>query len=133
MLVLAGCHQIGTWEDEPQNFQRIFHVAAPQDVVVVHSRFWRSAHWTYEFEYFIHIRQNADFQKRLFTENRLKQLESETDRQGATNYFGERPSWFLPKPLVEYEIWIYADEPRQNFRIFIDRNSGDLFLTDHQV
>jgi hypothetical protein len=133
LLTLTGCHRSGTWEDHPQNFERIFRVSQPKDLFVVHSRFWRSAHGTYEFEYFIQIQRNEDFRKRLFKHNPLKRVEAAADLQRVTDFFSEKPAWFLPKPLPDYEIWMLANDSHSNFKIFIDRATADLFLTDYQV
>ena len=59
-IVIAGCgyFMAGTWEDDPGNWGRAFESTKPPDVAVVHSKYWRSAHWTYEFEYFFEIAPN---------------------------------------------------------------------------
>ncbi len=49
-IFLTGCHESGTWKDDKRNWQRIFRVAKPDDITVVHSWFWRSPHFTYEYE-----------------------------------------------------------------------------------
>jgi hypothetical protein len=43
------------------------------------------------------------------------------------------PSWFAAKPLKEYEIWAYANDPDSNFMVLIDRETGNIFLADYQV
>jgi hypothetical protein len=132
-LCLAGCHEAGTWQDDAKNFQRIFRVSQPKDVTVVHSRFWRSPHWSYEFEYFVQIQRNENFKKRLFEHNKLKEPETEDERKRITDCFQEKPAWFIPKPLDQYEVWIYSDEPGSHFRVFIDRDTGDIFVSDWLV
>ncbi len=49
------------------------------------------------------------------------------------SFFGEAPEWFAPKSVDEYEVWAYADEPKGNFRVFVHKQTGNLFLTDYQV
>ena len=39
----------------------------------------------------------------------------------------------LPNALDEYEAWIFKDKPRGNFCLFIDKISGDIFITDFQI
>ena len=41
-----------------------------------------------------------------------------------------RPAWFAPKPVAEYEVLIYSNAPSSGFRLLIDRKAGDLFLAD---
>jgi hypothetical protein len=130
---LVGCHESGTWKDDSKNWKRIFRASKPADVTVIHSQFWRSPHWTYEFEYFLQVAHNDEFKKTLFHFNKLKQLTTDEEPHNAVDFFGEKPIWFLPKAISNYEIWVYADEPSQHFRIFIDRENGDLFLSDNQI
>jgi hypothetical protein len=102
--------------------------------VVVHSRFWRSPHWTYEFEYFIQIQPNDKFTKSLFDHNKFKEVRltnNETD--SITHFVQDKPAWFLPKPISNYEVWAYSDEPDSRFRLFIDKISKELFLSDNQI
>jgi hypothetical protein len=41
----------------------------------------------------------------------------------------DKPAWFLPKPMAEYDIWV-TDDPNSNFGLFIDRTTGEWFVTD---
>ena len=132
-LCLAGCHAAGTWEDDSKNFERILRVPQPKEVAVVHSRFWRSPHWSYEFEYFIQIQHNDDFRRRLFEHNKLKTPNTDDEHKRITDFFQEKPKWFIPRPLEQYEVWILSDEPGSHFRIFIDRDTGDIFASDWSV
>jgi hypothetical protein len=103
-VFLVGCHESGTWKDDSKNWKRIFHASKPPDVTVIHSLFWRSPHFTYEFEYFLQIQKNDDFKKKLFYYNKLKQLATPTELHDVAAFFEEKPSWFLPKPISDYEI-----------------------------
>ena len=67
----------------------------------------------------------------MFHDSKLRQLEP--DELGKIQFFEQKPAWFTPKPLDRYEIWIYSDDPNSNFRLFIDKDTGNLFLTDFQV
>jgi hypothetical protein len=48
LVLVTGCGYLksGTWEDDPANWERAFRSAKPEDVAVVHSRCWRSPHWS---------------------------------------------------------------------------------------
>jgi hypothetical protein len=131
--LLVGCHEAGTWKDDPRNWKRVFRAPKPDDIAVVHSWFWRSAHFTYEYEYYIQIQKHADLQKRLLTMNPMKQLTLEKDLQEATVWSQHRPTWFVSKPVAQYEVWIYSNAPNSAFRLLIDRESGDMFLSDTQL
>ena len=132
-VLLVGCHESGTWKDDAQNWKRIFRAAKPDDVTVVRSWFWRSPHFTYEYEYYIQIQKNADLQKRLLAMNPMKQLALEKELQEAAAWSQHRPAWFVPKPVAQYDVWVYTNAPPSAFRLLIDRDTGDLFLSDTQL
>lgn len=132
ILVIAVCQlgcgylQSGTWEDDPKNWSRAFRSTKPEDVVVLHSRYFRSPHFTFEFEYYFEIQQNGPLRRQLFTMNKLV-------RAGTIVAFDNAPAWFAPKAADAYDIWKYADEPDSNFRVVIDKSNGNMFLTDYQL
>ncbi len=131
--ILSGCHSSGTWEDDPKNWDRAFRSDKPGDVIVLHSRYWRSPHFTFEFEYFFEIKTHEGLRKQLFTMNRLIMLKGIEASNAFQDVFADRPPWFLPKIENRYEVWIYKDRLRGNFRVFIDKDTGNLFLTDYQA
>jgi hypothetical protein len=135
VLFNAGCGYLtaGTWEDDPGNWNRALRSTKPPDVTVVHSKYWRSPHWTYEFEYFFEIAPNTTLTKQLFAQNKLRQVSGDEAAQSKKNVFGDAPSWFAPKAVTEYEVWVFEDQPDRNFKILIDKKSGVMFLNDHQV
>lgn len=73
------------------------------------------------------------FREQLFSQNRLRKLRDEEIREAPRPCFGECPSWFAPKLLQQYDIWTYADDQHNNFRLLIDKETGTIFLGDHQV
>jgi hypothetical protein len=131
--LLVGCHESGTWKDDGGNWKRIFRVPKPADITVVHSWFWRSPHITYEYEYYIQVQKHADLQKRLLTMNPMKQFTQDGELQKAAAWSQNRPAWFVPKPISHYEFWVYSNAPNSDFRLLIDRETGDLFLSDRQL
>jgi hypothetical protein len=132
-VLLVGCHESGTWKDDARNWKRIFRTSKPDDITVVHSWFWRSPHFTYEYEYYIQIRTHAGLQERLLTMNPMRQLALESELQKAAIWSDHRPTWFAPKPIAQYEVWVYSNAPNSAFRLLIDRETADLFLSDTQL
>lgn len=133
LVLLAGCFSSGSWEDDPGNWERAFQQAKPDNVEVVHSHYWRSAHWTYEFAYSFQIKPSKGLEEKLLSDKGLKQVKpDDADFTRIHDFWGDKPKWFLPKPLDKYEIWIWK-ENSQRFRLFIDRETRELFLTDWQV
>lgn len=133
-LTLSGCgyFMAGTWEDDPGNWKRAFQSTQPLGVNVTHSKYWRSPHWTYEFGYFFEISSNTALREQLFTNNKMQRITGK-DAAEAMTHLLEAPPWFAPKAAIEYEIWKYAEEPRGHFRMFIDKGTGDVFLSDYQL
>lgn len=86
-----------------------------------------------EFEYFFEVECNPALTEQLFTENKLVQLAGEDATTAKGHSFNAPPDWFAPKPVGEYEVWVFEDPAEQNFRAFIDKESCTLFLTDYVV
>jgi hypothetical protein len=130
VLAAAGCRSSGSWEDDPGNWAKAFKSSKPDHVVVVHSRYWRSPHFTLEFESFFHIQANEDLREQLFTANSMHRVDK-PDAETPDEYFSffqEKPAWFLPKPRERYEVWVSG-----GFHVYIDKDNGDLFLQECQV
>ena len=131
----AGCGygMAGTWVDDPGNWSRVFQSTKPPDVTVVHSKYWRSPHWTFEFAYYFEIAPNPKLKEQLFSKNKLRRMIGDEAAKAKANSFGEVPVWFAPKAASEYDIWVFEGEPDRNFRMLIDKTSGVVFLSDYQV
>ena len=130
---MCGYFSSGTWENDSGNWERAFQSAKPNDVRILHSYYWRSPHWSDEFQYFFEIERNDQLKQQLFTKNKLTQLEGSEALAAKTKFFGEAPEWFTPKPIDSYNVWIYEKTPRGNFRVFIDDETGNMFLTDYSI
>ena len=130
----CGYLSAGTWEDDPRNWWRAFGSEKPGYVEVVYSKYWRAPHFTYEFEYFFEIRDTSgEFKKELFSRNSLVKLPPSEAAGARGACFGEPPTWFVPRAAEEYDVWVYRDSPNGNFQVFVDTETGTVFLTDHQV
>jgi hypothetical protein len=134
-VLVAGCGYVrsGKWEDDPRNWGRALKSTQPKDVVVVHSLYWRAPHWSYEAGYLFEIQPNDSLRKQLFTENNLRQLEKLELDENVRPCFGDCPKWFAPRPIENYEVWEYSDDPDSKFRVLIEKNTGKIFLGDYQV
>jgi hypothetical protein len=133
LAVACGYVRSGSWDDDPGNWHKAFRSTKPDDVVVVHSRYWRNPHWSYEAGYTFELAPNAKLREQLFAQNRLVKLEGRAAAEAKELCFQECPAWFAPKSIENYDVWTYADEPNSNFRVLIDKTTGAMFLTDYQV
>ena len=131
----AGCGylQSGTWDDDPDNWSRAFGSTRPDDVVVVRSHYWRAPHWSYEGGDLFELQPNDQLRRQLFGQNRLRTIQNPERDPDARPCVAECPDWFAPKPLTAYDVWTYEDDPTGNFRVFIDKTNGHIFLGDFQI
>jgi hypothetical protein len=134
LLALAGCGYVmsGTWDDDPGNWKRAFHSDPPPGLEVTHSQYWRAPHFTFEFGYHFEVEVSEAVRKELFERNRYVQLTDEEARRAKADGSGNRPAWFTPEPVERYEVWVPEEPLDGNFRLFVDRDSGTLFLADYQ-
>lgn len=127
-LSSCGYFNSGTWEDDTESWNKVFGEDVPKEVEIVHSRFWKSAHWSYEFEVFFELKTTHSFFKNYFINNngvkKVKKLEFQD------HYFQEKPNWFLPKTIENYVIWTNENE---NLKIFVDKKTYHVFYTYFQV
>ena len=127
VLALAGCG--GTWIDDPGNFKRVFDFEKPPEVMVIHSYYWKSPHWTVEYRYYIALKGPRKFGDGLTDPSLMTPTiadESKVDSCG-----DQKPEWFLPKPLSQYDAWIPKTDDR--YRVFRDKGDGTVFVCDQRL
>ena len=131
LLLFSACNESGTWQNDAKNWKRAFGTDAPKGIKVLNSWYWRSPHFTHEFEYFFAVAPHHSFRKQALESGRLIQITASTkqEEEQVRQFFHEKPSWFIPKPLESYDVW-QGKPPQEHFRLFIDRETGELFLTE---
>ncbi len=77
------------------------------------------------------MKKNEDLQKRLLTMNRLQKVTQEKEFQKMISRTGFEPKWFAPMPFARYDVWVFSAATDGNFRLLIDRETGDIFLSDY--
>ena len=88
-------------------------------------------------EYFFEFAPSEKFRKEFTAYPKLQKFEPKTKEEADAilRFFHERPSWFVPRSLDRYEIW--RGDPKDmdwdNFRLFIDRETGAMFFGDYSV
>src|SRR5690606_32549419 len=129
LFMVTGCFfDSGTWDNDEDNWERIFYTEKPDDIVINNSRFWKSSHWTYEYYFFIEIQKNKAFASKIIKENNLRKAAVKED----PDFFGDKPDWFLPQDIDKYELWQEQDK-YENMKLYIDKEKGTIFLTDYQL
>lgn len=116
----------GTWEDDPQNWNRAFNQPQPADIRVVHSKYWKSDHFTDEFAYYFELHASPEW-KDAFLKKRSVQLvppaEARSYRQNMHDDL--TPAWFAPDPVENYEVW---DQPGRFGSVWINKTNGNIFF-----
>lgn len=121
----------GTWDDDPKNWYRAFHEEQPNDIKVVHSKYWRSDHFTFEFIYYFEVEATPEWRNKYFAKLNLRQVSRETARSFRTNNSDdETPGWFAPDPVGRYEVW---DKPGYFGSLWIDKTTGHIFFYDAEL
>jgi hypothetical protein len=127
LLTLVACG--GTWVDDPRSFKRIFDFDKPPDVTVIHSYYWKSPHWTTEYRYYIALAGSRKFADGLTDASLMTRAMPDQVKIDACG--GEKPAWFLPKPLNSYDAWLPKTDAR--YRVFRDEEDGTLFVCDQRL
>jgi len=100
---------------------------------VIHSRYARFPHFTYESEYFFHIQANVALHDQLLKGIDLIHVEDINEEKQFLWHNMKKPAWFLPKPLEEYDLWRCQDRAQCTYTVFIDNDNSDIFITDSQL
>jgi hypothetical protein len=127
---LSGCHKSGVWNESPENWERAFNgQSKPRDVTIYHSYYWRSPHFTYEAGYFFELSAPEKFLQDWIQYQRLVSMIPSSETFGP---YPAQPTWFTPKPMDNYDMWVATNSPNTNFRLFQDRASKRIFVSEAQ-
>jgi hypothetical protein len=119
----------GTWEDDAGNWQRAFQSEVPDDLIVIHSYYWMSDHFTTEYLYYFEIKPSAQWREDFFKKRKLVKIDAATARISNFNA-NSRPAWFLPETVESYDVW---DIKGYSGSVFINKKTGHLFFYGFQV
>lgn len=126
-----GIQHAGNWEDDPKNWYRAFNEEQPAQVKVIHSKYWRSNHFTYEFIYYFEVEATPEWKDKFLANHNLKQVPPTTARSFRTNNGGnDTPNWFAPDPVNRYDVW---DKPDYFGSVWIGKTNGHIFFYDEQL
>lgn len=128
LVGLCGCHRSGKQVDDPSNWKRAFGQSPPKEIEIVHSIYWRTPHFTREDGWTFQNKSSPEFYKKWLAAYKVKHPDA-TELQQLELLKQDKPGWFLPKSMTEYEVWV-IDEHDSNFGLFIDRTTGEWFVTD---
>jgi hypothetical protein len=73
---------------------------------VVHSRYWRSDHFTVEFTYYFEVQAPPEWKDAFLKKHSLALVSPLTARSFRTdNHSDDTPNWFAPDQIDSYDVW----------------------------
>ena len=121
----------GTWEDDPLNWYRAFKERPPAQVKVIHSKYWRSSHFTYEFIYYFEVEASPKWRDEFLKKRGQTQVSPATARSFRTTTSSDMtPNWFAPDPVELYDVW---DRAGDFGSVWINKTNGHIFFYDIQL
>ncbi len=135
LVALSGCgyFRSGTWEEDPKNWERAFGSPKPAGAEVIHSRFTRYPHFTYEATFYFQLRLTDELLDRLLAHgfNRLQEPDAVEAKRATV--FSDAPAWFAPGPPARYEAWTLDDLAGPDGTVLRDRVTHDVFVFMSQL
>jgi hypothetical protein len=132
VLGLAACGIDPGWSDDPKNFERAWGQAAPDELQIRHSWYWRSAHFTREEAYYFQFARHAEWMRGFIARNRLQPVADAASVTMSDYVCFARPTWFAPKPPAAYNAW--TTPPNASPALILeDRATGDFFISACQL
>ncbi|HKS25134.1 MAG TPA: hypothetical protein VJZ76_20230 [Thermoanaerobaculia bacterium] len=130
LLPFLGCHRSGTWIDDPKNFERALGESPPPGLRVIHSWYWRSPHFFREEIYYFELSSLSGYAEAFAAENGLRRLPAGS--LSRIPFDDNRPAWFAPGPLEQYELWRSPSDVITGF-ILRDKTNGEIFIYCKQL
>jgi hypothetical protein len=131
ILQADSIQHAGTWEDDPKNWYRAFNEKQPAEVKVIHSKYWRSNHFTYEYIYFFEVQATTEWRDAFLKKHKLELVSPSTARSFRTNTHSDTtPNWFAPDPVNNYDVW---DKDGYFGSVWINKTNGHIYFYDVEL
>ena len=115
---LTSCFPVHTTDAE-EAFEYWAGFEAPDDFEIIEGEYWKSPHFTHEFEVYLKIKPTDDWWKKL-----IEQYELTEDYQQWTAP-DKKPTWFMPTDkMTMYSRHDVADQSR----FFYDKSTGQVYI-----
>ena len=130
-IIMRGNPNAGTWEDDPQNWNRAFGQDPPVGVSVVHSYYWESDHFTHEYIYFFEVKASQEWKEAFLKERKVEPVApSKAWSFRYSHNYDDTPEWFAPDSVENYNVW---DRPKYHGSIWINKTSGHIHFYGVQL
>lgn len=126
-FTLSSCG--GTRENDDSCWEKTFGEEKPEDIELINSYFWKSSHWTYEFEVYMEMKYNQQWVLKM-----LDEYEMEATLDYSMNEIGfenTKPGWFAPKKEEDYVL--LQSHKLSEAKILIDKKTSVIYFTFNQL
>jgi len=124
-LLLLNNNKGGTWEDDPDNWCRAFNAKKPEDINIIHSKYWKSNHFTEEHMYFFEVQASAEWKNTFLKQHNLEQISPSAAPSFNNGHVEFTPIWFVPDPVNAYDVW---GSSGGSGMVWINRNNGHIYF-----
>lgn len=128
LLLVAGCHESGTWVDDSANWQRAFGQSAPDGVRVERSWYWRSSHFMREEAFHFAFTAPPEVEESLRQANRMQPFAGDIGEVLRSRCCFDVPDWFPQADSGGFEAWVWGQGA-----LFRRDADGRLFLCGCQI
>lgn len=129
VIVLFFSCGAGTFKNDSKNWKRIFNESVPKEINLINSRFWKSPHWSYEYEAYLKFETSKRFMYDYF----IKKYDLRRFKEGdELTFFEEKPEWFNTENIKDYNIWIHPDE-FNHIKLLKHKKTGVIYFHSFQV
>jgi len=130
-LQTDGVLHAGTWEDDPKDLNRAFNEDKPTQVKVIHSKYWKSNHFTDEHIYYFEVEAAPEWRVAYLKKHGFTLVSPVTARSFRTNiHSDDTPNWFAPDPVEFYDVW---DKSDCFGSVWMNKTNGHFFFYEIQL
>jgi hypothetical protein len=101
---------------------------AKNQIKVVHSKYWRSDHFTFEYLYYFEVEATPEWREAFLKEKKLILVPTASAMSyRSTTHSDATPSWFAPEPVDLYDTY---DLPGYPGSVWINKSNGHIFFEE---
>jgi hypothetical protein len=131
LIIGSGNPNAGTWEDDSNNWFRAFNEAQPANVTVIHSKYWKSNHFTDEYIYFFEVTASPEWRKEYLNKRNFTLIAPSNAWSFRSSVGCDlTPDWFAPDPVEQYDVW---DLPAYHGRVWINQTNEHMHFEGSQL
>src|SRR4051812_42160903 len=131
LLQADSIQHAGTWEDDPKNWYRAFNEEQPREVKVVHSKYWRSNHFTSEYIYYFEVQATPEWRDAFLKKHELELVTPAAARSSRSKTHSDAtPNWFEPDPVDNYDVW---DKAGEFGPVLINKTNGHIYFYEMEL